>query len=343
MFKKFVFLFLFAFSSLFLNAQNSEKPTKVPQYIFHTVVFGETLNIIAFKYDVKTVDIQKANPSLIGTSLVPDQILRIPNKKKIKIETSSNIPTVLDDAPKVKSTKYDLVTVEKGMTLYSISKKYNVDMNDLKKWNGLTTDAVKIGSQLVINPKNKGKEVKVEVKPKEIKVQPINKELTSKQQATTLTPKTKEEISKSQELKPKNSTKPKEEAVAPKEDQENIVSTEDIPAGIDNESQKELTKIYKSYKEAGRTIADGKGTGAPMTTSLGTVENTYFIMHRYLSIGTVIKIKNLVNNKTVYGKVIGKLPDTQENKNIIIRYSLGVKKDLLLQNGKNYVQIEYPE
>lgn len=341
MFKKFVFLFLFAFSSLFLNAQNSEKPTKVPQYIFHTVVFGETLNIIAFKYDVTTTEILKANPSMNGsTSLMPDQILRIPNKKKTKIETSSNIPTVLDDAPKVKSTKYDVVTVEKGMTLYSISKKYNVDLNDLKKWNGLTTDAVKIGSQLVINPKNKGKE---EVKPKEIKVKPINKELTPKQQPATLTPKSKEEITKSQELKPKNSTKTNDEPVQPKEDQENIVSTEDIPAGIDNESQKELTKIYKSYKDAGRTISDVKGTGAPMTTSLGTVENTYFIMHRYLSIGTVIKIKNLVNNKTVYGKVIGKLPDTQENKNIIIRYSLGVKKDLLLQNGKNYVQIEYPE
>ena len=340
MFKKYAFFILFALSVLFLNAQNTEKATKIPQYIFHTVVFGETLNIIAFKYSVTTVEIQKANPSLIGTSLMPDQILRIPNKKKAKIEVSSSIPTVLDEKPKVKSTKYDVVTIEKGMTLYSISKKYSVDLEDLKKWNGLKNYDVKIGSQIVINPQNKGKAV-IEPKPKEVKTEPINKELTPKKQQTDLTPKTKEEIVKSQELKPKNSIKTNEEPAQQADQQE--IKTEDIPCSTDNESQKELTKIFKSYKEQDRTIADTKGTGAPMTTSLGTVENTYFVMHRYLSIGTVVKIKNLVNSKTIYAKVIGKLPDTQENKNVIIRYSLGVKKDLLLQNGKNYVQIEFPE
>ena len=59
--------------------------------------------------------------------------------------------------------------------------------------------------------------------------------------------------------------------------------------------------------------------------------------------GMVIKIKNLVNSKVVYAKVIGKLFDNQDNKNIIVRYSAGVKKDLQLQNGKNYVEIEIPE
>lgn len=340
MFKKFGFLLICLSFVLILNAQNTEKATKIPQYIFHTVVFGETLNAIAFKYDVTTVDIMKSNPGMNGSSLMPEQILRIPNKKKIKIEVSSSIPTVLDEKPQVKSTKYDLITIEKGMTLYSISKKYNVDLNDLLKWNDLKTYDVKIGSQIVINPKNKGKEV-VAPKPKEIKVQPINKELTPKKQQPDLTPKPKEEIVKSQELKPKNSIKNIDEPTLIDDNQTTI--TEDIPASIDNESQKELTKIFKSYKESNRTITNIKGTGAPMTTSLGTVENTYFIMHRSLPIGTVIKIKNLVNSKTVYGKVIGKLPDTQENKNVVIRYSLGVKKDLILQNGKNYLQIEFPE
>lgn len=340
MFKKIGFLFVCVFLILVLNAQNKEKATKVPQYVFHTVVFGETLNIIAFKYEVTTVEIQKANPSLVGTSLMPDQILRIPNKKKTKIEVNNaTIPTVLDDKPKVKSLKYDKITVEKGMTLYSISKKYNVDLEDLKKWNGLTTNDVKIGSQLVINPKNKGKAV-VDQKPKEIKVEPIKKELIPKQQPATSTPKSKEEIAKAQELKPKNSISTTDETV---QQIDNQIEKEDIPCSTDNESQKELAKTFKIYKDVDKSITNTKGTGAPMTTSLGTVENTYFVMHRTLSIGTVIKVKNLVNSKTIYGKVIGKLPDTQENKNVIIRYSLGIKKDLQLQNGKNYVQIEFPQ
>ncbi|HUM51812.1 MAG TPA: LysM peptidoglycan-binding domain-containing protein, partial [Chitinophagales bacterium] len=288
MFKKIGFLFVSMIFVLILNAQNTEKATKVPQYVFHTVVFGETLNIIAFKYDVTTVEIQKANPSLIGTSLMPDQILRIPNKKKAKIEVNSaSIPTVLDDKPKVKSLKYDLVTIEKGMTLYSISKKYNVDLEDLKKWNGLKTYDVKIGSQIVINPKNKGKAV-VDQKPKDIVIEPSKKELIPKQQPTTLTPKSKEEIAKSQELKPKSPTNTIDEPV---QKIDNQIEKEDIPCSEDNESQKELAKTFKFYKDVGKSITNTKGTGAPMTTSLGTVENTYFVMHRTLSIGTVIKVK----------------------------------------------------
>jgi hypothetical protein len=80
-----------------------------------------------------------------------------------------------------------------------------------------------------------------------------------------------------------------------------------------------------------------------MTTTLGAMETVYFAMHKSLPIGTIIKIKNLVNSKIIYAKVIGKLPETDENKHVIVRYSLGVKKDLQLQNGKCYVQVEYPE
>jgi hypothetical protein len=64
-------------------------------------------------------------------------------------------------------------------------------------------------------------------------------------------------------------------------------------------------------------------------------------MHKWLPVGTIVKIKNMVNSKIVYAKVIGKLPDIDENKNVIVRYSLGVKKDLQLQNGKCYLQLEY--
>ncbi len=125
------------------------------------------------------------------------------------------------------------------------------------------------------------------------------------------------------------------------DEQDNTDTAEkpDIQAN-DNESQKELAKMFKDKTAAGN-IQITKGTGAPMTTTLGAMENVYFAMHKTLPIGTIIKIKNLVNSKIVYAKVIGKLPETDENKHVIVRYSLGVKKDLQLQNGKCYVQIEY--
>ncbi len=43
--------------------------------------------------------------------------------------------------------------MEPGQTYYSISKLYNVEINDLLAWNGLTTnDKLAVGQKLVVNP-----------------------------------------------------------------------------------------------------------------------------------------------------------------------------------------------
>ncbi len=41
-------------------------------------------------------------------------------------------------------------TVQSGDTLYSISKRYNVDVNDLKTINNLQSDNIKVGQKLLI-------------------------------------------------------------------------------------------------------------------------------------------------------------------------------------------------
>ncbi|GHB60342.1 LysM peptidoglycan-binding domain-containing protein [Persicitalea jodogahamensis] len=49
------------------------------------------------------------------------------------------------------SNKYH--AVEPGQTYYSISKLYNVEINDLLAWNGLTTnDKLAVGQKLIVNP-----------------------------------------------------------------------------------------------------------------------------------------------------------------------------------------------
>lgn len=48
-------------------------------------------------------------------------------------------------------------TVNKGETLYSISKKYNVSIANLKSWNNLKTDNIKAKQKLKITGKEKTK------------------------------------------------------------------------------------------------------------------------------------------------------------------------------------------
>jgi membrane-bound lytic murein transglycosylase D len=41
-------------------------------------------------------------------------------------------------------------TVKKGETLSSIARKYGCTVNDIKKWNGLKSNTVKVGQKLKI-------------------------------------------------------------------------------------------------------------------------------------------------------------------------------------------------
>ena len=313
--RRYSWLLLLLLCSIFLSIQAKRKPQQdTLQYITHVVKFGETLSKIAREYGITVTDILNANPALSDyNNLSPDQVLRIPNKGNKKLVKSTNTNNnslqpkveVKDGTP---SKNVRLHTVEKGQTLYAISKMYNVTLEDLRKWNNLTDNNVKLGSQLRVNPNDKlipKSEPPLIVAPPDIKDVDIHKQVADTQSETG-----------------DNLEKP------------------DIEAS-DNVSQKELGKLFKS-EISGNTMQTSKGTGAPMTTTLGAMENTYFIMHKTLAIGTIVKIKNLVNSKVVYAKVIGKLPDTDENKHVIVRYTLGIKKDLQLQNGKCYVQIEYP-
>ena len=323
-----VMLFVFSFS--FGQNNNSKTAPKTTKYIMHVVKFGETLTKIAKKYGVSTSDILKINPSLTADNLNPEQILRIPNFNNKKVLTNSDsesykqIP-VVEVKPNLKPKSGHLHTVEHGQTIYGISKMYGVKVEEIQKWNQLTDYNIKIGSQLIVADPAK---MKSDITPiaESLKVKPNQSETINKL--------------------PEKKTEPQKQVEPPKEtleseNDESETQKPDIQAS-EKGNQKELIKLFKD-KAVGSKIIVTKGTGAPMTTTLGAMETVYFAMHKSLPIGTIIKIKNLVNSKIIYAKVIGKLPETDENKHVIVRYSLGVKKDLQLQNGKCYVQVEYPE
>ncbi len=69
--------------------------------------------------------------------------------------------------------------------------------------------------------------------------------------------------------------------------------------------------------------------------------NKYYALHRTASVGTIIKVINKMNNKYVFVKVVGVLPDTGDNTDLIIKISkasaekLGVH-DLRFQSELNY-------
>lgn len=127
-------LLLFFIIMGFVNAQ----PEK---YIKHTVTEGETITQIAQKYKVTPFDIYKLNPdSQKGIQL--NSILIIPSNGTTKTQIPTKTKTV---------TKNVTHEVQPKETLFSLSRMYNVSVDDIKNANvELLKNGLQIGQNIII-------------------------------------------------------------------------------------------------------------------------------------------------------------------------------------------------
>ena len=111
----------------YIGVQYSEKPS-----YYYTVQKGDTLWSIAKKFNTsvdKLKDINNLNNNLLS---IGQELL------------------ISEEAP---IDNYYIV--KKGDTLYSIAKKFNITINEIKESNNLSNDILNIGQKLLIKPINK--------------------------------------------------------------------------------------------------------------------------------------------------------------------------------------------
>ena len=116
-----------------------EDEMNLPNYITHKVVKGDTLYSLSKKYNVPVDTIIKDN-SLTSSNLSIGQKLRIRVPDNEELECFGK-----DYEIPVKT-----YTVKKGDSLYSIAKKYNTSIDNIKKKNNLTSNTLSIGKKLII-------------------------------------------------------------------------------------------------------------------------------------------------------------------------------------------------
>jgi len=114
---------------------------------------GDTLYEISKSLGVSIEALKKAN-ALEGDSIKPKQVLTIPNQRGKRTDgvarkSSSRISKKL-------SGEADSYGVQKGDSLYSISKKVGLPIEEIKKMNGLQTSTLKIG-QILLLPKDESR------------------------------------------------------------------------------------------------------------------------------------------------------------------------------------------
>jgi LysM repeat protein len=110
-------------------------------FILHKVDPKETLFSLTKRYHVTAAQIEIENPEL-KQGLKVGQTLRIPYTPK----TSANSATQTPSGGKAKTH-----IVGQGQTLYSISRIYKVSVEDVKKWNNLSSNEVNIGQEIFVS------------------------------------------------------------------------------------------------------------------------------------------------------------------------------------------------
>ena len=127
------------FDSLFALVEEE----KIDEIVFktHKVKYGENLSLIAKKYKVPIKDIVSLN--------------KIQNPNRIKPKTYLQIPVsgyqeYLKESITANNKKKVYHTVKTGDSLSEIAEMYKTSIKNIKRWNGLRNDVIKIGQKLEI-------------------------------------------------------------------------------------------------------------------------------------------------------------------------------------------------
>ena len=146
-------------SAIAANTVKSYKEEKVVSYKdvvkYHKVRRGDNLGEISDKYGVSVAEVKKWN-KLRNNNLMAGANLKIIKnervvttvRKEIKVDKNVTETAVASNEANEKST--DFYEVQRGDNLFSIAKKFNVSLEDLKKWNNLNDLNVEQGSKLAL-------------------------------------------------------------------------------------------------------------------------------------------------------------------------------------------------
>lgn len=323
-------------------------------FILHKVAPGETLYSLSRRYNASVSGILKSNPGA-DSGIRIEQILRIPYEKKTELAKGA--------------TRHE---VRPGETMFSISRKYNVRLSDIKKWNNLESTALNIGQKLVIYPgaddtnKNTAPAVPVAKATGEGDiVHTVSSSQTlysiSRKYNVSMTDIKKwnnlkdASLSIGQKLIIKSAEQPVAIGKKPKKvDKKEVVEAADKNSGSQtgNSDYKEYETSMEEIKRVNKSKPQSRKTsnrGFNKVVELGFAEvietenksKKWLALHRTAPIGTILRIKNEMNNLWVFVRVIGVLPDTSVNDKVLVKISKTAYDKLGAINERFPVEISY--
>jgi LysM repeat protein len=321
-FKYLISLFVCFFILITLLAQTDD-------YMVHTIKANENLSLLAKQFHTTVGDIMRLNGMNDKSILKIGQKIKIPIKNTVTEKEKPVTPVAVPA-----TTTAITHTVVKGESLYGIGKQYHVTQEQLKQWNNLKDANVKIGQLLVVGISA----VAPVVKPEERTYMPARpgtdtatKKVVLNESVVTpvlTTPVVKPEEKTYMPARPANDTATKMGYTT-----EMPVIVKDEPS---NNKIKNVGYFENQYSKGAQEI---KGDAATFKSSSGWSDRKYYILMNNIDAGTIVKIT--VNNKFVYAKVLGALPEIKEDNGLLLRLSNAAASELGVTESKFMVIVNY--
>ncbi|MBC6401292.1 MAG: LysM peptidoglycan-binding domain-containing protein [Ekhidna sp.] len=310
-------------------------------FIIHQIEEEETIYSLAKRYGGSVDKIITQN-QIVDNRIDIGQIIEI----LVEVNTDEQIDPAQHEKQPPEVTEEGYHLVGKGETLYSISKKYDVKVKNLKKWNNLKGDAIVPDMRLKIDKRAEGLPEAGEDNPKRL-------------------------VAVSQEPEDSDSIKTLFSPDLFENFESYVVQTGETlytiadKIGVSIDSLRDWNKLKSDYLKIGQKLwfkeneqvynvnaeknkiqTDENGFEKIYEEGLTSViesmnTSKYLALHRSLSIGTNIEVRNLMNNQVVHVKVVGKLPDTGLNQNLMLRLSKPAYDQLGILDSRSRVEISY--
>ncbi|MBO2011635.1 LysM peptidoglycan-binding domain-containing protein [Hymenobacter negativus] len=278
------------------------------RFVKHRVAAGETLTALTRRYHVTLAQLTEANPQ-IKNGLGVGQIVFVPRPAAGRAATPATAKAPTGTAPTSVPATY---TVAKGETLFGIARKFQLTPDEIIRLNKLPAGGgVRVGQQLILTSTEAGTPVAAAPK--------------------TTTPVRPVEVESVPAV-----TSARTPAPAPDKPAQVATVTPEKPEEKDVREEKEDRTPNRASEVLARVVE--AGLGAPIEKS---VTDKYLALHKTAPVGTIMQVKNSGNGLSVYVRVIGKLPDTGENNNILVRLSPRAVQKLGTADARFRVETNY--
>ncbi|HEX8326592.1 MAG TPA: LysM peptidoglycan-binding domain-containing protein [Hymenobacter sp.] len=287
------------------------------RFVKHRVAAGETLTALTRRYKVTLAQLTAANPQ-IKNGLGVGQIVFVPRPAAGKATAAPATAPATAKAPATApvapaGTVPARYTVAKGETLFGIARKFQLTPDDLIQLNKLPANgSVRVGQQLILTAARTGAPA-----------------ADTPPTAATPAPVRPAEL----ESIPATPTAAKTPAPAPDKPAQIATVTTTPPAETEEAEARTPTRASEVLA---RVVENG--LGAPIEKS---VTDKYLALHKTAPVGTIMQVRNAMNGQSVYVRVIGKLPDTGENNNILVRLSPRAVQKLGTTDSRFRVETNY--